>query len=100
MSFAGVVLLGISIGLAVLQAAGRIFFPEAAPPGLTTTIVLILVFGSLNILGVSILGEYLAKVFEEVKRRPHFIRRAEIRGGEIRPEFEEVSLAGSASRHE
>jgi hypothetical protein len=34
---------------------------------------------------ISLLGEYLAKVFEEVKRRPHFIRRALVRDGEVRP---------------
>ena len=42
-------------------------------------------FGSLNFFGIGILGEYLAKVFEEVKRRPHFIRRSVVRDGEIRP---------------
>ena len=41
-------------------------------------------FGSLNFFGVSVLGEYLAKVFEEVKQRPLFVRRAIIRDGEIR----------------
>jgi hypothetical protein len=41
-------------------------------------------FGSLKILGLSVLGEYLAKVFEEVKRQSHFIRRSVIRDGEVR----------------
>jgi polyisoprenyl-phosphate glycosyltransferase len=100
MSFAGVVLLGVSIALALIQTAGRIFFPESAPPGLTTTILLILIFGSLNILGLSILGEYLAKVFEEVKRRPHFIRRSEIRDGEVRSGFEECNRSGRSASHE
>ena len=44
----------------------------------------ILFFGSLNLFAVSMVGEYLAKVFEEVKRRPHFIRRSIIAHGEIR----------------
>ena len=44
----------------------------------------IMFFGSLNFFGIGILGEYLAKVFEEVKRRPHFIRRSIIRDGEVR----------------
>jgi hypothetical protein len=37
-----------------------------------------------SVRGLSVLGEYLAKVFEEVKRRPHFIRRSVIRDGEVR----------------
>ena len=56
--------------------------------------MLILFFGSLNFFGISILGEYLAKIFEEVKRRPHFIRRSEIRDGEVRFEFEDREDGG------
>ena len=37
-----------------------------------------------NLFAVSMVGEYIAKIFEEVKRRPHFIRRGFIRDGEIR----------------
>ncbi|MEO6315837.1 MAG: NAD-dependent epimerase/dehydratase family protein [Chitinophagaceae bacterium] len=45
------------------------------PHGITSIIVLILFFGGLNMLAVSILGEYQAKILEEVKKRPKFIRR-------------------------
>jgi dolichol-phosphate mannosyltransferase len=45
------------------------------PHGITTVIVLILFFGGLQMLGISILGEYQAKILEETKRRPKFIRR-------------------------
>ena len=44
----------------------------------------------MNLLGISVLGEYLAKVFEEVKSRPHFIRRSEIRDGEVRPAIDDL----------
>jgi dolichol-phosphate mannosyltransferase len=44
----------------------------------------ILFFGSLNLLAIGVVGEYLAKIFEEVKQRPHFIRRSVIRDGEVR----------------
>jgi glycosyltransferase involved in cell wall biosynthesis len=49
--------------------------------GTAILIVLVLLFGSLNLLAVSLLGEYLMKIFEEVKRRPRFIRRAIWQGG-------------------
>ncbi len=88
MSFAGVVLLGLSTLLGVFQVTAKLLFPRAAPQGITITLLLILFFGSLNFFGISILGEYLAKIFEEVKRRPHFIRRSEIRDGEVRPSYE------------
>ncbi len=45
------------------------------PHGITTIIVLILFFGGINMLGISIIGEYQAKILEEVKKRPKFIRR-------------------------
>jgi len=45
------------------------------PHGITTVIVLILFFGGMNMLAISILGEYQAKILEEVKKRPKFIRR-------------------------
>jgi polyisoprenyl-phosphate glycosyltransferase len=89
MSFAGVVMLGLCTFLGLYQIFLRLLFPNAVPPGITTTLLTILFFGSLNFFGIGILGEYLAKVFEEVKRRPHFIRRSEIRDGEIRSSFDD-----------
>jgi dolichol-phosphate mannosyltransferase len=78
------VLFGISVLLGGLQISLRILFPDVAPKGVTTTILLITLFGSLNLLGLSIIGEYISKIFEEVKRRPHFIRRNIVKDGEIR----------------
>jgi dolichol-phosphate mannosyltransferase len=55
-----------------------------APKGATTIILCILFFGSLNLLGIAIVGEYIATILEETKRRPHFIRNTIIRNGEAR----------------
>jgi dolichol-phosphate mannosyltransferase len=85
MTFAGVTLVLLTALAAVAQVAARLLFPGLAPRGVTTTLLFIMFFGSLNFLGISLLGEYLAKVFEEVKMRPHFIRRSVIRDGEVRP---------------
>lgn len=52
------------------------------PHGTSTIIVLIAFFGSLNLLGIATLGEYLIKIFEEAKRRPKFIRKAIRHGAE------------------
>lgn len=84
MSFFGVLLFLLSGLLAIIQVAFKLFYPSSTPQGLTTTLVVIIFFGSINLLAVSIIGEYIAKIFEEVKRRPHFIRRHIIRDGEIR----------------
>jgi len=75
----------LTILLIIAQITMRILFPGLAPRGITTVLVMILFFGSINLFAISIAGEYIAKIFEEVKRRPHFIRRSVIRDGEIRP---------------
>lgn len=54
--------------------------PEV-PHGVWTLIVVIAFFGSLNLLALATIGEYLIKIFEEAKRRPKFIRRAIRHGG-------------------
>lgn len=51
------------------------FTGSPVPHGVTTIIVLTLFFGGINMLTISVLGEYQAKIIEEVKKRPKFIRR-------------------------
>ena len=84
LSFCGTVTLLTCVFLGLLQVILKLLFPRWAPPGVTTTLLLILFFGSINLFGLGILGEYIAKIFDEVKQRPHFIRRSIIRDGEIR----------------
>jgi dolichol-phosphate mannosyltransferase len=84
LSFAGTVLFIISVILGTAQIVSRLLFPDLAPKGVTTMLLLILFFGSINLFAIGILGEYIAKIFEEVKQRPLFIRKHLIRDGELR----------------
>ncbi len=61
--------------LAIILQIIMYFVMPGNPQGITTIIVLILFFGGLQMLGISVLGEYQAKILEESKRRPKFIRR-------------------------
>ncbi|GAB2772615.1 hypothetical protein GCM10027275_14420 [Rhabdobacter roseus] len=80
MSYAGFALTGLSILGIVWQILAKfLFFPDT-PRGISTVIVLIVFFGGLTILGISFLGEYIAKIFEETKKRPKFIRTRIRRG--------------------
>jgi dolichol-phosphate mannosyltransferase len=97
LTFAGVLLGVLTVVAATAQITARLLFPGLAPRGVTTTLLFIMFFGSINFLGISLLGEYLAKVFEEVKRRPHFIRRVIVRDGEIRPAADEVPISRTTS---
>ena len=76
-------MLFLSALLMIIQIAVKYFFPLSVPHGVTTTLLLVTFFGSLNLFAISILGEYIAKIFEEVKGRPHFIRKSIIRRGNI-----------------
>jgi dolichol-phosphate mannosyltransferase len=61
-------------GLAILyQIVLRLLFPALTPSGFTTLIVLILFIGGIQLLCLSIIGSYLAHIYDEVKRRPPFI---------------------------
>ena len=48
-------------------------FYGADVPGYASTIILILFIGGIIILSLGILGEYVAKIYMEVKRRPIYI---------------------------
>jgi nucleoside-diphosphate-sugar epimerase/glycosyltransferase involved in cell wall biosynthesis len=84
----GVGLLVATFAAGLLQLIGRILFPELVASGITTVLLTILFFGAVNLSAVALVGEYIAKIFEEVKHRPHFIRRSVIREGEVRPASE------------
>ena len=84
LSISGILMFFISLALMAGQIVAKLFFPNLAPKGVATILLSVLFFGSVNLLAVGIVGEYLAKIFEEVKQRPHFIRRSVIRDGEVR----------------
>jgi len=84
LSFFGVLLFCISVVLGGYQFVMKLLFPDIAPKGITTVLLVVAFFGSINLFGISLIGEYIAKIFEEVKQRPHFFRRHIIRDGEIR----------------
>lgn len=84
LSFLGITLFPMSICLGFLQVLSKLFFPELAPPGFTSTISIIIFFGAINLFAISVIGEYLAKIFEEVKQRPAFIQNKIIKNGSIK----------------
>lgn len=42
-------------------------------PGFATTMVAIIFFGGIQLLSIGIMGEYIARIFNEVKQRPKYI---------------------------
>jgi dolichol-phosphate mannosyltransferase len=50
------------------------------PPGFATTIVAILILAGLQLITTGVIGEYVGRTYEEVKRRPLYILRRVVRG--------------------
>ena len=42
-------------------------------PGLTTTVILISFYSGLQLFGLGLLGEYIGRIYEQVKKRPKYI---------------------------
>ena len=49
------------------------FIDPATPRGYSTILIAVLFMGAIQLLGISILGQYIGKIFEEVKARPKYI---------------------------
>jgi polyisoprenyl-phosphate glycosyltransferase len=70
-TFAGVIFFIFAVALGIqtlyMKLAGRAF------TGFATVILLELIIGSLLMISLGIIGEYLARIYEEVKGRPRYI---------------------------
>ncbi|MBN1624666.1 MAG: glycosyltransferase family 2 protein [Clostridia bacterium] len=53
-------------------------FSGAAVSGFTTVILLLLIIGSTLMISLGIIGEYISRIYNEVKRRPRYIISEEI----------------------
>ncbi len=51
----------------------------AAAEGFPTVILLMLITSSITMLSLGIVGQYVAKIYEEIKARPRYLLKAEIR---------------------
>ncbi|MFL0194663.1 glycosyltransferase family 2 protein [Clostridium sp. WILCCON 0269] len=64
------IVLGISY---VLYSLIHVFVVGIDMPGYFTTITSILVMGGVQLISLGVIGEYIGRIYYEVKRRPHFI---------------------------
>lgn len=77
-TFAGAAFLLVSV---ILGAhALYLKFAGGAVEGFTTVILLVLFASSLIMIALGIIGQYIAKIYEEVKRRPRYIVSRHARG--------------------
>jgi glycosyltransferase involved in cell wall biosynthesis len=68
-------LLGMVAAFLLLLQALYSWLVHIAVSGWTSITVVVLFFGSANLLGIGVLGAYLAQIFNEIKARPEFLVR-------------------------
>ncbi len=65
------------IGLAIMYLLAMFVLhfakPEALVSGYFTTIAAIILFSGVQLISIGILGEYIGKIYYEVKKRPHYV---------------------------
>ena len=66
-------LLGMVAACVLLLQALYSWRSDIAVSGWTSLTVVVLFFGSANLLGIGVLGAYLAQIFDEIKARPEFL---------------------------
>jgi polyisoprenyl-phosphate glycosyltransferase len=88
----GLLIFAVSIALALFYLFYYLLHPAARVPGITTIVLLILGLSGVQLLSLSILGDYLGKVLEEAKARPRFIRSKIIKGADTISSESEIEL--------
>ena len=59
------------------------YFTGSAVEGYTTLLMVLLLVGSAMMISLGIIGYYISKIYEEVKRRPRYIISKVIKNGNI-----------------
>ena len=69
----GLLIFLISIGYGVSVIIEKILYPENLIEGLTSLTIVVLALGSVQLMVIGVVGEYLYKMFNEIKGRPVYI---------------------------
>jgi glycosyltransferase involved in cell wall biosynthesis len=80
-TYVGLLVATVALGFAVFIVAETLLFGVDVP-GYASIVVLLSLFSGMNMIGLGIIGEYLGRVFTEVKRRPNYLVRDQLGFGE------------------
>lgn len=86
MSVAGIAVAGFSFLLGAWYVLQHLIGMNLTP-GLSTTVLVVTFFSGVQLLALGLMGEYVGRIYDEVKRRPPFIldRRVNFDGDRERP---------------
>ena len=79
LTYTGIFIAMLGFAAAVFYAVRRLLNIETAPTGYTTLVTVVLFLGGVQLIGIGVLGEYLGRVYDEVKHRPLFLLRRDPR---------------------
>ncbi|CNK47485.1 undecaprenyl phosphate 4-deoxy-4-formamido-L-arabinose transferase [Yersinia enterocolitica] len=83
MSISGFILAGLSFLIGAWYAFQRIVGIDITP-GLPTTVLIISFFAGVQLLGLGLIGEYVGRIYDEVKRRPMYILERQVNMEKLR----------------
>lgn len=72
-TFAGFIIAGLSAVAAIVVIYARLFLASQAFLGQATTLVAVLFLGGVQLITLGIIGEYLGRIYDEVRGRPLYI---------------------------
>jgi dolichol-phosphate mannosyltransferase len=75
MTAMGIIISTVGFALACFFILRRLLGIEIAQTGFTTLVTLVLFLGGVQLIAIGLLGEYLARIYDEVKQRPLYIVR-------------------------
>lgn len=81
-TYIGLLAAGLAVFMMILVLYWRIVQPESPLTGIAAIILAMLFLGAVQLICIGILGEYIGRIYEEVKGRPLYVL-GEVRGFEI-----------------
>jgi glycosyltransferase involved in cell wall biosynthesis len=78
-SYFGFAMFLVSILFALFILLRTLFF-GIDTPGYASTIIAVVTFGGLNLFALGLLGEYVGRIYTEVRQRPLFVVRSIVTG--------------------
>lgn len=73
LTYFGLFAAGMGFAVGVFFAVRRLLGVEVAQLGFTTLVTLMVFIGGIQMIGIGILGEYLGRIYDEVKQRPLYV---------------------------
>jgi len=92
------VLAGTMAGLTAAWATYQRFFGTGVVPGWTTIMIAVALGSSAQLLMTGVLGEYVGRIYEEIKRRPLYVTQEEINLNAVQEEVNPSAAVGERER--